>query len=69
MGASTADSAEIAARGAAAGTPTHHGLDAAATPGELNEGEGEEGAFRIVNFWLSNFATADPFGLYCCNTC
>ena len=47
------------------GTPTTTtAAPPAATPGELNEGERETGAFRIVNFWLSNFASADPFGLY-----
>ena len=47
------------------GTPKagHRPSTPRATPGEVNEGEErEEGAFRIVNSWLSNFATADCGG-------
>ena len=62
--AATADSAEIAEGERTTGTPKAPPLDSSgATPGEVNEGEkGEEGAFRIVNSWLSNFATAADCG-------
>ena len=60
--AATADSAEIAEGERTTGTPKagHRPSTTRATPGEVNEGEG--GAFRIVNSWLSNFATADCGG-------
>ena len=62
--AATADSAEIAEGERTTGTPKAPPLDSSgATPGEVNEGEeGKGGAFRIVNSWLSNFATADCGG-------
>ena len=57
--AATADSAEIAEGKRTTGTPKAGHRPYRATPGEVNEGEErEEGAFRIVNSWLSNFATA-----------